>query len=814
MTSPQPQLGDSDPSAGLFGASVAPYAPAHRAVGVEEILEDLTDPQRRAVLHRGGPLLIVAGAGSGKTRVLTRRIAHLLASGDARPHEIMAITFTNKAAGEMRERVEALFGPRAKRMLLATFHSACLRILRANATRIGFEPGFTVYDATDSKRLIEMIMADQNIDTKAVPARSVTARISEAKARLQTPDDLMASVAWAASPPEQAAASVYPVYQARLRSANAMDFDDLLMKTVELFRDCPDVLEAYQQRYRHILVDEYQDTNAVQNTLVLMLASSHGNVCVVGDSDQSIYKFRAADISNILDFEKTFPEATTVVLEQNFRSTQNILDAANAVIKNNPGRPEKRLFTEDGAGPPIRRFRAGDERDEAIWVASEITRLRVHEGVGHGDIAIIYRTNAQSRVIEEELVRSGVHYKVIGGIRYYDRKEIKDVLAYVRLLANPQDEISARRIINVPKRGIGATSVAAIGQYARDHQLSFGEAIEYGGAIGSLTPKASKAVIAVAELLASIRAQMEPVDPLGATAADPLYSIDDDEAEVDGDAGTGSFAVEAPSETGYLDPGSLVRLVVEQSGYLAELTAEGTHEAESRIENITQLVTVASSYETLEEFLSMVALVSDADELGEAAERVSLMTLHIAKGLEYPAVFLVGLEEGIFPHSRSLDSGDPDDIEEERRLAYVGITRARAHLAVSHAWTRSQWGQTTDALPSRFLSEIPAELIEDIGPTDSPRRRDSSGWSLPSRSRSDDDGGRVFGAGTANRAEPTSTGAHLLDLEIGDTVIHERWGAGRVNALSGAGDRRTAKVRFASVGDKTLMLSMAPLSKG
>jgi len=317
-------------------------------MGADEILEGLTEPQRRAVLHRGGPLLIVAGAGSGKTRVLTRRIAHLLASGDARPHESMAITFTNKAAGEMRERVEDLFGPRAKRMLLATFHSACLRILRANATRIGFEPGFTVYDATDSKRLIEMIMADQNIDTKAVPARSVTARISEAKARLQAPDDLVASVAWAASPPEQAAASVYPVYQARLRAANAMDFDDLLMKTVELFRDCPDVLEAYQQRYRHILVGEYQDTNAVQNTLVLMLASRHGNVCVVGDSDQSIYKFRAADISNILDFEKTFPEATTVVLEQNFRSTQNILDAANAVIKNNPGRPEKRLFTEDG----------------------------------------------------------------------------------------------------------------------------------------------------------------------------------------------------------------------------------------------------------------------------------------------------------------------------------------------------------------------------------------------------------------------------------------------------------------------------------
>ena len=776
----------------------------------DQMIEGLTAPQAAAVAHRGSPLLVVAGAGSGKTRVLTRRIVHLLATGEARPHEIMAITFTNKAAGEMRERVEELFGPRAKRMLVATFHSACLRILRANATRIGFEPGFTVYDATDSKRLIEMIMADQNVDTKAVPPRSVTSRISEAKARLQTPGDLKDSVAWAASLPEQIAADVYPVYQARLRAANAMDFDDLLMKTVELFESCPDVLEAYQQRYRHILVDEYQDTNAVQNKLVLMLAASHGNVCVVGDSDQSIYKFRAADISNILDFEKTFPDATTVVLEQNFRSTQNILDAANAVIKNNPGRPEKRLFTEDGAGPPIRRFRAQDERDEAIWVASEITRLRVHEGIGHGDIAIIYRTNAQSRVIEEELVRSGVHYKVIGGIRYYDRKEIKDVLAYVRLLANPQDEISARRIVNVPKRGVGATSVAAIGQYARERQISFGEAIEEAEAISSLTPKASKAVIALAELLASIRGQMPPADPSVATAADPLFLVDDDLDE-EADAPVGGHVA---GDERYLDPGALVRAVVEQTGYLAELTAEGTHEAESRIENITQLVTVASSYETLEEFLSMVALVSDADELGEAAERVSLMTLHIAKGLEYPAVFLVGLEEGIFPHSRSLDSGDPDDIEEERRLAYVGITRAREHLAVSHAWTRSQWGQTTDALPSRFLSEIPSELVEDIGPADSPRRRDSSGWSLPQRSRSDDDGGRVFGSGAAKRAEPTTTGAHLLDLEVGDTVIHERWGAGRVNALSGAGDRRTAKVRFAGVGEKTLMLSMAPLTKG
>ena len=792
-----------------------------RPEGESGLLGDLTDPQASAVVHRGSPLLVVAGAGSGKTRVLTRRIAHLLATGDARPHEILAITFTNKAAGEMRERVAELVGPTAQRMVVATFHSACLRMLRANATRIGFDPGFTVYDALDSRRLIELVMSDQGIDTKKIPPRGVAAMISEAKAKLQGPETFGGDGFGDKDPYRRRVAEVYAEYQARLLKANAMDFDDLLGKTVELLRDCPDVLAAYQDRFRHILVDEYQDTNAVQNQLILMLGSAHGNVCVVGDSDQSIYKFRAADITNILEIERSFPTATTIVLEQNFRSTQNILDAANAVISNNPGRPNKRLFTVDGAGPVITRYRAGDEYEEARWVAAEIGRL-AEQGVDAGDVAVIYRTNAQSRVLEEELVRAGIRYKVVGGIRYYDRKEVKDVLAYVRLLANPLDEVSARRIINVPKRGIGATSVAAIGLHAAERGISFGEAIGDAADIAGLTPKARKALEALAELLAEVRRQIQPLDPTDPLGPDDLFGLN-------GSLGAdGAIAPAPPTQDGdepWLTPAELIDTILDTTGYRAELEAEATHEAGSRIENLEQLVSVAATYESLEEFLSMVALVADSDQLGEAATRVSLMTLHIAKGLEYPAVFLVGLEEGIFPHSRSIDSGDPSDIEEERRLAYVGITRARVHLALSHAWVRSQWGHTQDSLPSRFLSEIPDELVKDLGATASPRRSwnsDSFGssgssaepWELPRRRRDDDEGGTVFGRGEgASREAPASTGAHLLGLIAGDTVLHDRWGTGRVLSVKGHDDRATAVVRFPGVGEKTLMLSMAPLSR-
>ena len=751
-----------------------------------ELLEGLTEPQARAVVHRGGPLLVIAGAGSGKTRVLTRRIAHLLATGDARPFEILAITFTNKAAEEMRSRVIDLVGPTAKRMWVATFHSACLRLLRANATRIGYEPSFTVYDALDARRLLELVMGDLNIDAKKLPPRSVAAVISQAKAELLDSAAFADDVLGAADPYRRRIAEVYAEYQRRLKASNAMDFDDLLMQMVVLLRSCPDVLEGYQERFRHILVDEFQDTNRAQNELVLLLGAKYRNVCVVGDSDQSIYRFRAADIRNILDFEETFDDATTIMLEQNFRSTQTILDAANAVIAHNPGRKDKRLFTTDGAGPQITRYRAEDEHDEAAWIASEIARLRSSEGLDHGDVAVFYRTNAQSRVLEEELVRARVPYKVIGGTRFYDRREVKDMLAYVRLLANPADEVSARRVVNVPKRGIGATSVAKIGAYAAIHGMSFGQALSRAEEVG-LTGKSLRGASSLALLLDELRIEMEAAGP-----------------------------------------GELVDLICEMTGYRAELEAERSHEAEGRLENLAELVGVAASYETLDEFLSTVALVADSDQIDDTTTRVSLMTLHIAKGLEYPAVFLIGLEDGVFPHFRSLS--DPTELEEERRLAYVGITRARRHLAVTHAWTRNLWGQTSHNIPSRFLSEIPSELITDVGLVTSPRRPSgstagswsSSGssssdapWELPRSKRHDDEeGGQVFGSGQQGRREaPTSSGAHLLGLSPGDLVLHERWGQGQVLSVAGEGDRTTATVRFPSVGDKTLMLSMAPLKK-
>ena len=771
-----------------------------------ELLEGLTEPQARAVAHRGSPLLVVAGAGSGKTRVLTRRIAHLLATGDARPHEILAITFTNKAAGEMRSRVEELVGPDARRMVVATFHSACLRMLRANAHRIGFDPSFTVYDAQDARRLVELVMKERGIDTKRLSPKLVSSRISEAKARLQHASDVDGPGI------DRQIAEVYSGYQSRLSEANAMDFDDLLMKTVEMLAEHEDILFGYQDRFRHILVDEYQDTNAVQNRLVTLLGSVYRNVCVVGDSDQSIYRFRAADIRNILEFERSFPDAVTVVLEQNFRSTQNILSAANAVISNNPDRPPKNLFTEDGDGPKIKRFKAADERDEAMWVVREIERLVRIEGIDPEEVAILYRTNAQSRSLEEELVRSGIPYKVIGGIKFYERREVKDVLAYLRVLANPADEVSAKRIINVPKRGIGATSVAALESVAGVRGLPFGAAMVDPEVIASISGRAKRGVEDLAATLGELRAKIPPV--IVEDGGPPVDDLLDLRWAEDAPAAVPAVNL-GDSELGLLGPGDLVEAVLESTGYRAELEAEGTHEAEGRLENLEQLVSDASSYATLGDFLSMVSLVADSDQLAEATARVSLMTLHIAKGLEYLAVFLVGMEEGIFPHSRSFDSGDPEDIEEERRLAYVGITRARRHLSLSHAWSRSQWGQVTDSLPSRFLAEIPEALVEDLG-TDRTARfsRDASSpgsWSLPSR-RGDDEGGTVFGSGSAPRTPPTSTGAHLLGLEAGDTVLHARWGQGRILSITGSGDRQTAKVRFSTVGDKTLMLSMAPLS--
>ncbi|HUD68735.1 MAG TPA: UvrD-helicase domain-containing protein [Acidimicrobiales bacterium] len=740
---------------------------AHRAdeAILTQLVADLTEPQRQAVEHRGGPLLVIAGAGSGKTRVLTRRIAHLLATGDAMPFSILAITFTNKAADEMRSRVVELVGPGAERMWVLTFHSACLRMLRANAVRIGFQPGFTVYDDTDSRRVLELIMQEMGLDLRRLPPRSVAAQISTAKSQLQGPAAYASDGFGQGDPYRRRIAELYERYERRLIAANAMDFDDLLANTVRLFRTCPDVLAHYRQRFSHILVDEYQDTNLAQDEIVRLLAMEHRNVAVVGDADQSIYRFRAADVRNILEFEQHFPDATVVLLEQNFRSTQTILDAANAIIANNPATHRKHLFTVGDQGAQITRYRATDEHDEAAWVASSVLRLRTAPDMRWGDVAIFYRTNAQSRVLEDELVRAEIPYKVVGGTRFYDRREIKDVLAYLRLCANPYDEVAARRIVNVPKRGIGATSVTRLGAYAAQAGVSFAEAIRRAEDAG-LTGKALRGAIELSGVLEALLAMRDDVDP-----------------------------------------GVLVEEVVDRSGYGAILDAEGTDEAWSRRENLAELVGAAAEYETLEGFLERMALVADSDELDLSGGRVSLMTLHIAKGLEFDAVFLTGMEEGVFPHMRSL--GDPFALEEERRLCYVGVTRARRHLAVSHAWTRSLFGSTTHGIPSRFLAELPEGLLADVSP---PLWRSSRGEPA-SRDRDDEEGGTTFGRGAAPLRRPTTTGAELLGLAPGDRVVHERWGSGVVVSVEGTGEQARGRVRFGDAGEKQLLFAMAPLQR-
>ncbi len=606
--------------------------------------------------HRGGPLLVVAGAGSGKTRVLTRRIAHLLATDEAAPWEILAITFTNKAADEMRRRVVELVGTRAERMWVSTFHSACLRMLRSHASILGYQPSFTVYDELDSRRLIELIESELGLDTKRLPPRSVSGVISQAKAELIDFETFRENAR--GDPFATRIAEVYRQYQQRLLAANAMDFDDLLMVAVNLLEASDVVRQGYQERFKHILVDEYQDTNRAQNRLVILLGAVHGNVCVVGDSDQSVYRWRGADIANILQFEQAFEHATTILLEQNYRSTQRVLDAANAIISNNQARRPKNLFTEGEEGPPIARYRAEDEHDEASFVAAEVARLHDREKLSYAEMAIFYRTNAQSRVFEEELIRREVPYKVVGGTRFYDRREVKDMLAYVRVLGNPSDEISARRILNVPKRGIGDMSVVRLVAWAKDHGRSIPEALDHAEEVG-LTGKALKGAALLSELLAELSAL----------------------------AGT-------------LAPGDLVESVAISTGYVAELEAEHSHEADGRIENIYELAGVAAEYEDLSEFLETVALVADSDEIDGDGTRVNLMTMHTAKGLEFQAVFLTGLEEGIFPHMRTL--AEPLELEEERRLCYVGVTRARERLYLSHAWRRTLWGSTSHNIPSRF----------------------------------------------------------------------------------------------------------------
>ena len=731
------------------------------------LLEGLTEPQQRAVLQRGGPLLVIAGAGSGKTRVLTRRIAHILASGDARAWEIMAITFTNKAADEMKRRVVELVGEQADRMWVSTFHSACLRMLRANAEVLGYARGFTIYDAGDAESAVERIMKELNLDTKRLSPRSVASAISAAK------NEMLSAGAYLASghgddPHHRRVAEIYRLYEERLKIANAMDFDDLLLNAVEMMRRDPEVLHSYQRRFKYLLVDEFQDTNGVQNELVLMLAAEHRNLCVVGDSDQSIYRFRAADVRNILQFEQRFPDADVILLEQNFRSTQTILDAANAVIAKNANRHAKNLFTEGAEGEKIRLYRAGDEYDEGRWVASELRRLRSEASLDWNQMAVFYRTNAQSRVLEEEMLRAAIPYRVISGTRFYDRKEIKNALAYARLIVNPRDEASARRVINEPKRGIGDAAQAKLGAYAAEHGLSFAEASHYASAAG-LSAKALHGAQKFSFML----------DELRALAND-------------------------------LSPREMIDAIVRESGMGDALRAENSDEAYSRLENLGELASAASQYDTLMDFVERMALVADSDQLDGGAGAISLMTLHVAKGLEFPSVVITGLEETIFPHRRALS--DEAELEEERRLCYVGITRAMRHLVLTHAWSRTQWGNRVDALASRFLSEIPAELVNDISATLPARRstfaRDDEGFIGRG---TDFTQGRAFGTGTAPPVR--STGAEKLALKVGERVVHDRYGPGVVTRVEGEGTHARAAVYFDEHGTKQLVLAMTPLRR-
>lgn len=744
----------------------------------QHLLGDLNPAQAEAVAHPEGPLVVVAGAGSGKTRVLTRRIAWLVSEAGLSPFEILAITFTNKAAGEMRERVGALIGPAAAKMWVSTFHSACVRILRRDATRLGYRSNFTIYDQSDSQRLVGYVVRDLGLDSKKFPPRAIAGYISAAKNDLV---DFETYASRARTPMERKAADVYREYQQRLHAANAMDFDDLLFVAVNVLQACPDVLDGYRSRFRHVLVDEYQDTNRAQNELVLLLAGDHHQVTVVGDSDQSVYGWRGADVRNILEFEKAFPNATVVVLEQNYRSTQTVLDAANAVIANNEGRKAKALWTDQGAGEPIVCYQGEDEHDEAAWVASEVASLHRQSAEGRPryewrDMAVFYRTNAQSRAVEEELVRRDIPYKVVGGTRFYDRREVKDILAYLRAVVNPDDEVSYKRIVNVPKRGVGDTSVERLERWAAEHRTTFAEAVSHAEEAG-VAGKALSGLRRLDALMADLRAMAAP--PAG-----------------------GQQLSASPSPAG---PADLLEAIFERSGYHGELISEESHEAAGRLENIEELIGSARQAETVDAFLEEVSLVADSDEIEQDDSKVTLMTLHTAKGLEYPVVFVVGMEDGIFPHMRSLS--EPSEMAEERRLAYVGITRARERLYLTNAWCRSLWGQTLYNPPSRFLSEIPANVVKNV----SGRRARGSRASLEGLSGRD----RIVESALSQprRGPVAGKGAERLGLRPGEAVVHAKWGEGIVIDVRGEGEKAEARVRFPSVGEKHLSLALAPLAR-
>ena len=869
--------------------------PRRPGVDPDSLTRGLNDRQREAVTHAGSPLLILAGAGSGKTRVLTHRIAYLLATGRARAGQILAITFTNKAAAEMRERAGALVGDDARRMWVSTFHSACVRLLRYEHEAAGLSSSFTIYDAQDSQRLIQMVLKAQDVDIKRFTPKMVAARISDAKNELIGPAryaDLAGK-----DPVSRIVAAAYVEYDKRMRASNALDFDDLIMRTVELLRDNPLIAEHYHRRFRHILVDEYQDTNHAQYVLVRALVGDGSDgvepaeLTVVGDSDQSIYAFRGATIRNIEEFERDFAGARTILLEQNYRSTQNILSAANAVIARNTGRRAKNLWTASGDGALITLDAADSEHDEARFVVGEIDRL-ADAGTDWGDIAVFYRTNAQSRALEELLVRQGIPYRVVGGTRFYERREIKDALAYLQVISNPDDTVAARRILNVPKRGIGAKAEEAIAAHAAHYGISFGAALRHLWLRAGCPAGEGEGidVDALARSVSSDEAGAAPADPASAaqgTGETPAASAAADESP----AAAPASSRMTPEATGAADsartpdPASVPEVVgitpraaksaaafwglietlraaeargasqadileevLDRTGYLAELRRSDDPQDASRVENLAELHSVAGAFAadaptgTLADFLERVALVADSDQVpaeGERGGQVTLMTVHTAKGLEFPAVFVTGMEDGTFPHQRSL--GDETELEEERRLAYVAITRARERLYLTRAAVRSAWGTPQEMPPSRFLDDIPAELLDvRRAATSGERMRASYGGSYGSgsygRSRGSD--GRdpwgdadtgAFGSGrggasaqpagvrkvTRMGVAPAAAATEdkpVLALKVGDRVKHATLGVGTVTGVEGEGPRTVARIRF-GMAEKRLLVRMAPMEK-
>ena len=777
-------------------APAGPERPVRPRFSEEELLADLNPPQREAVLHAGSPVLVVAGAGSGKTRVLTRRIAHLVGARKVHPGSILAITFTNKAAAEMRHRVVELVGNRAKLMWVSTFHSACVRILRSDISRFGMSRTFSIYDDTDSKRLMTLVLRELELDPKRYPVRAVLNWVSNCKNELV---DHETARSRAAAGNEEVYADAYAAYQRRLKAANALDFDDLIMTTVHLLQAFGDLREQYRRRFRHVLVDEYQDTNHAQYALIRELcgvteeptegpSADAPELMVVGDSDQSIYAFRGATIRNILDFATDFPGAHTIVLEQNYRSTQNILNAANAVITRNPGRPEKRLWSDAGDGDLLVGYVADTEHDEAQFVAEEIDRLTDSGASRPGDVAVFYRTNAQSRAFEEVFIRVGMPYRVVGGVRFYERREVRDAIAYLRAIANPDDDVSVRRVLNVPRRGIGDRSEAMIEAFAASEQISFGAALDRADETPGVAVRSLNQVRAFAALLAGYRRKV---------------------------------AAGVPAD-------EILAGILKDSGYLEELTTSTDPQDESRVENLVELVSVAGEFvasahavdigddeselaagapepdDSLPAFLERIALVADSDQIPyndpEAAGVVTLMTLHTAKGLEFNSVFLTGFEDGIFPHQRALT--DPAELQEERRLAYVVITRARQRLYLTRASVRSQWGSPQYNPPSRFTEEIPSHLIDwrRLGVV-------RTGYASQAAARSEQAWRSTVSFGSRPAIKTVAA------VDVGDRVLHTTFGMGTVIATSGAGDGAKADVDFGSTGVKRLSLKHAPMEK-